>query len=194
MNWKKPTSRRGLSKRSVLLLLALVVLTFFWFMSDNKWSFSRFLNFSAPRCKNGKGTCFYVEGFQGCGFFRTAACLAQKLEEQHQGEVKVFVTMRSRESWPQALEERKKEIPGSEEHRTSPIVYEVREMVLSIYLNLSFCCRVVLQKMTRHQPASSLLGALQSFFKKLQEDLGQLTCQIVRTFDLRESKFCLGQY
>jgi hypothetical protein len=53
-----------------------------------------------------------------------AACLAQKLEEQHQGEVKVFVTMRSRESWPQALEERKKEIPGSEEHRTSPIVYE----------------------------------------------------------------------
>jgi hypothetical protein len=123
-----------------------------------------------------------------------AACLAQKLEEQHQGEVKVFVTMRSRESWPQALEERKKEIPGSEEHRTSPIVYEVREMVLSIYLNLSFCCRVVLQKMTRHQPASSLLGALQSFFKKLQEDLGQLTCQIVRTFDLRESKFCLGQY
>jgi hypothetical protein len=124
MNWKKPTSRRGLSKRSVLLLLALVVLTFFWFMSDNKWSFSRFLNFSAPRCKNGKGTCFYVEGFQGCEFFRTAACLAQKLEEQHQGEVKVFVTMRSRESWPQALEERKKEIPGSEEHRTSPIVYE----------------------------------------------------------------------
>ncbi|EME30754.1 uncharacterized protein Gasu_19930 [Galdieria sulphuraria] len=124
MNLRKPPIRRGFSKASVYTVVVVVLFICLWFMSDNKWSIARLLSFSLPSCKNGKGTCFYVEGFQGCGFFRTAACLAQKLEEQHQGEVKVFVTMRSRESWPQALEETKKHIPGAEEHRTSPIVYE----------------------------------------------------------------------
>ncbi|GJD10829.1 hypothetical protein Gasu2_49980 [Galdieria sulphuraria] len=109
MNLRKPPIRRGFSKASVYTVVVVVLFICLWFMSDNKWSIARLLSFSLPSCKNGKGTCFYVEGFQGCGFFRTAACLAQKLEEQHQGE---------------ALEETKKHIPGAEEHRTSPIVYE----------------------------------------------------------------------
>eukprot|EP00871_Galdieria_phlegrea_P001929 jgi/Galph1/2737/GphlegSOOS_G1427.1 len=91
-------------------------------MSNNTFSIGRFFNFS--KCSNGPGTCYYVEGFQGCGFFLNAACLAQKLEEKYPGQVRVFVTMRSRESWPGALEERKKEVAGAEQHRTSPIVYE----------------------------------------------------------------------
>eukprot|EP00743_Colponemidia_sp_Colp-15_P004335 GILK01004675.1.p1 GENE.GILK01004675.1~~GILK01004675.1.p1 ORF type:complete len:120 (+),score=9.99 GILK01004675.1:37-360(+) len=70
---------------------------------------------------NSSEACYVVEGFEGCSWFRRAACAALELQKQ-QPSVKVVIRSMSKPSFVESLKARNAEF--STIHNSCPLVYE----------------------------------------------------------------------
>ncbi|KAG0015457.1 hypothetical protein BGZ81_011661 [Podila clonocystis] len=72
-----------------------------------------------------KEICYFIEGFLACPYFQDAMSLADRLDTtSNQSKIQVEVTAHSRPEWRERIGELNKEIPGAQDHRTSPVVWE----------------------------------------------------------------------
>ncbi|OAQ28118.1 hypothetical protein K457DRAFT_139002 [Linnemannia elongata AG-77] len=72
-----------------------------------------------------KEICYYIEGFLACSYFQQAMNVADRLDTtSSKSNIQVEVTAHSRKEWKDRVLRLAKEIPGAEDHRTSPVVWE----------------------------------------------------------------------
>ncbi|KAG9321598.1 hypothetical protein KVV02_001742 [Mortierella alpina] len=72
-----------------------------------------------------KEICYYIEGFLACYYFQEAMNLAERLDTtSSKSNIQVEVTAHSRKEWQDRLQQLSKEIPGAQDHRTSPVIWE----------------------------------------------------------------------
>ncbi|KAI8605492.1 hypothetical protein EDD21DRAFT_363392 [Dissophora ornata] len=72
-----------------------------------------------------KEICYYIEGFLACHYFQEAMSLADRLDTtSSQSNVQVEITAHTRKEWQDRIQELNKGIPGAQDHRTSPVVWE----------------------------------------------------------------------
>ncbi|KAF9158760.1 hypothetical protein DFQ26_007279 [Actinomortierella ambigua] len=72
-----------------------------------------------------KDVCYHIEGFLACQYFQNAMELADKLNTTStKSNIQVEVTAHSRAEWRERLESLNKEVPGSQDHKTSPFIWE----------------------------------------------------------------------
>ncbi|ORX94053.1 hypothetical protein K493DRAFT_408141 [Basidiobolus meristosporus CBS 931.73] len=76
---------------------------------------------AAPASK--ERICYHIEGFLECAYFHNAVELGD-LVKKRASQVQVDVKATERAQWSERIQQLKKEIPGSQEHRTSPFIYE----------------------------------------------------------------------
>ncbi|KAF9209483.1 hypothetical protein BGZ49_004074 [Haplosporangium sp. Z 27] len=72
-----------------------------------------------------KDICYYIEGFLACHYFQEAMNLAERLDTtSSQSNIQVEVVAHTRKEWQERLLELAKEVPGAQDHRTSPVIWE----------------------------------------------------------------------
>ncbi|KAI1316623.1 hypothetical protein EDD11_009658 [Mortierella claussenii] len=72
-----------------------------------------------------KDICYYIEGFLACHYFQEAMTLAERLDTtSSQSNIQVEITAHTRKDWQDRIRQLAGEIPGAQDHRTSPVVWE----------------------------------------------------------------------
>ncbi|KAK3811782.1 MAG: hypothetical protein J3Q66DRAFT_348427 [Benniella sp.] len=72
-----------------------------------------------------KDICYYVEGFLSCHYLHEAMQLAERLDTtSSRSNIQVEITAHTRQEWKDRIQELTKSIPGAQDHRTSPVVWE----------------------------------------------------------------------
>ncbi|RHZ43708.1 hypothetical protein Glove_880g21 [Diversispora epigaea] len=71
--------------------------------------------------------CYNIEGFFNCGYFNSAVELGNKLKQfsaAKQPPVEVIVETHPKDKWRDRLKYLKTKVPNSNNHQTSPFIYE----------------------------------------------------------------------
>ncbi|KAK9765792.1 hypothetical protein K7432_005579 [Basidiobolus ranarum] len=73
--------------------------------------------------------CYHIEGFLDCAYFHNAVELGDKVSAHtkrtnSRDTVKMEVKVHPKSQWNDRIQQLKEKVPGSQEHRTSPFIYE----------------------------------------------------------------------